>query len=137
MKKQDIFLYHIEIPVFKHKISLVFTKYGTLHAVKELDLLQDYANKFCNRNVDDAIKELEATNAIVLKLNQQICLILPFDVTPGVIAHEIFHVVVMILEHRGLNLVSESEEAYAHLIDWLTNEVYKYHNTMKNTKKSN
>jgi len=131
----DIFLDHIEIPVFKQKINLVFTKYGPLHAVKELDLLQDYANKFCNRNVDDAIKELEASNAMVLKLNQQICLILPFNVTPGVMAHEIFHVVVMVLEYRGLTFVHESEEAYAHLIDWLTEEVYKYHKTMKKKTK--
>lgn len=101
MKKPDIFLHHIEIPVFKHKINLVFTKHGILHAVNELDLLNDYANKFCNKNVDNAITELEESNAMVLKLNQQICLILPFNVTHGVMANEIFHVVVMVLEYRG------------------------------------
>ena len=45
--------------------------------------------------------------------------------TAGVVAHEIFHAVHFILDRLGMKLTVESGEAYAYLIQYLTNEVYK------------
>ena len=43
----------------------------------------------------------------------------------GVISHEVFHAVDMLLTKIGMTLTNESDEAYAYLIQYLTNEIYK------------
>ena len=46
-------------------------------------------------------------------------------ITHGVIAHEAFHAADMILAYHGLELTDSSCEAYAYLLQWITNEIYK------------
>lgn len=43
----------------------------------------------------------------------------------GVIAHEIFHAVEFLCNRVGFRLTRHSDEAYAYLIQYLTNEIYK------------
>jgi hypothetical protein len=43
----------------------------------------------------------------------------------GYLAHEIFHAVEFIMDHIGMKLVRESDEAYAYLISFLTTEIHK------------
>jgi hypothetical protein len=43
----------------------------------------------------------------------------------GIIAHEIFHAVDFLLERIGIKLSGDSGEAYAYLIGYVTQEVYK------------
>ena len=45
-------------------------------------------------------------------------------ITHGTISHEIFHAASCLLRKRGMKLSSSSEEAYAYLIDWMTDKVY-------------
>ena len=46
--------------------------------------------------------------------------------TPGVIAHECFHITSFILGDKGLHLNEGSEEAYTYLLGYLVDEVTKY-----------
>ena len=41
------------------------------------------------------------------------------------IAHELFHVVHLLLEQKGFKLTDESQEAYSYLIGYLTEEIYR------------
>ena len=41
------------------------------------------------------------------------------------ITHELFHVVHMLLQQKGLKLTDDSQEAYAYLIGYLTEEIYR------------
>lgn len=41
----------------------------------------------------------------------------------GVLAHEIFHAVELLMERIGMTLTEASDEAYAYLIQWLTDEL--------------
>ena len=110
-----MFLDHITVPVFKERVNLVFAKSVAI-AAKELDI---------------TIPNAEEANAIVFTADRCLYIIMPYDVTRGVIAHEIFHLATEILDRRGLNFSHDSEEAYAHLIDWLTDEIYIYHDGLK------
>lgn len=126
-KKHEIFVDHFSIPVFKERINLVFVKRSPHKALEALDLLVPFADDIFHGNVDEAIKDLKGANAMVVRVRDATVIILPFNVTAGVIAHEIFHLAVLVLRKRGLEFNDGSEEAYAHLIDWLTNEIYSYH----------
>lgn len=130
MVVEKMFLDYFKIPVFKENINLVFVKKGPYYAIKELELLEKFANSFHNGNIGDAADYLKESNAMVVRLDEATFIILPFNVTPGVIAHEIFHLCVMVLEKRGVRFSDSSEEAYAHLIDWLTDKIYSYHKIM-------
>lgn len=41
----------------------------------------------------------------------------------GTLAHEAFHITYALLNSRGLELSSDSEEAYAYCIDWYTKQL--------------
>lgn len=45
--------------------------------------------------------------------------------THGVIAHEIFHAVEFLFNRLGSKLTLSSDEAYAYMIEYITNEIYK------------
>lgn len=137
-KKQasTIYLDHIEIPVFKEKFSLVFAKGGPYQAIKKLKLLHNYANTFHDGDVKEATNDLQNSNATVIYgLDNMTIMILPFDVSRGVIAHEIFHLAKLVMDKRGVTFSNSSEEAYAHLIDWLTDEIYKYWDAIPKPKR--
>jgi hypothetical protein len=124
---KDIYLNRITVPIFKEKVNLIFAKGGPLGAIDGLGMIQEYADGFHGGNIKEAKEGLDGANAEVFRLNDKIIIILPFNVSRGVIAHEVFHLSVMILRKRGIMFCDENEETFAHLIDWLTNEVYRYH----------
>lgn len=43
----------------------------------------------------------------------------------GLIAHEIFHIATFIMNEVGMTLSGDSDEAYAYLISYLTEQIYK------------
>lgn len=47
------------------------------------------------------------------------------NITHGTIAHECLHACSMLLDRRGMMHNGETEEAYAYLIDWMVDWVYK------------
>jgi hypothetical protein len=48
-----------------------------------------------------------------------------FQTTPSIIAHEMLHACVAILNGRGLNLTPNSEEAYTYLLEYLVEQTHK------------
>lgn len=57
--------------------------------------------------------------------NKGVVIYLPSLVSMGVIAHEVFHAVWMILRTMGVEPSEESNEIYAYLIEFYTNEIIK------------
>lgn len=45
--------------------------------------------------------------------------------TQGIIAHECFHIVRIVMDYVGIPLTKESEEAYTYLLGYLVDEVNK------------
>lgn len=43
----------------------------------------------------------------------------------GTIAHEAAHLANMICKERGIKLDTDNDEAYAYLVEWIIDEVYK------------
>lgn len=52
----------------------------------------------------------------------------------GILAHEIFHITTFIAEHVGLKLHDSSDEAYAYLNEYLTEQVYSKLEELKHEK---
>jgi hypothetical protein len=48
------------------------------------------------------------------------------------ISHEIFHAVVMLMNRVDINLTDDSEEAFAYLIGYLTEEIFKFKKELEN-----
>lgn len=42
----------------------------------------------------------------------------------GVLAHEIFHAVELIMDHIGMKLTSDTSEAFAYLVGYITKKIY-------------
>lgn len=64
---------------------------------------------------------------ILFKGNQSLIRMYELRDTPewyGNLAHEIFHAAEFIMERIGMKLTTESDEAYAYLIGYLTKEIY-------------
>ena len=59
-----------------------------------------------------------STGAILIRFKDDID-------NPGIIAHEAFHAVIFLFEKIGIKFSYDSEEAYAYLIEYLTNEILK------------
>lgn len=58
--------------------------------------------------------------------------------TPGIVAHELFHVVAHIHKDVGIKLTDDSEESYAYFMGSLTKEFYKhYHKAKKDAVRHN
>ncbi len=65
---------------------------------------------------------------IMFKGNQTLIRMYELRDTPdwyGHLSHEIFHAVEFLMERIGMKLTSDSDEAYAYCIDYLTKEIYK------------
>lgn len=130
-KNPDMYLNKFQVPIYKDKINLIFTRRGTLHAITEMGLLEDFARSFHESSVDEARNYLKDSNAMVVKIDTYRLIILPFDVTDGVMAHEIYHLANMIMHYRGVQFCNASEEAFAYLIDWLTEKIMPYRKALE------
>jgi len=120
MKQPKIYQENIEIPVIKERFSLFFAKSPYL-VFKDTELLKEYANSFFDGNLLAAEEDLKGANALCInwRSKSMMILVLPFDVKPGVIAHECFHLTLAICEKKGITLCDESEEAFALVLDYL------------------
>lgn len=59
--------------------------------------------------------------------SSNVCLIIFKSEEPAVahVAHELFHATYYAIDRIGMRLCGKSQEAYAYMIGWLTNEFYK------------
>lgn len=58
---------------------------------------------------------LFSCGATIIKINH---------ISHNIIAHEIFHAVTYLLSHIGMSLSKKSDEAYAYLIGYVTEQIY-------------
>lgn len=66
-----------------------------------------------------------------LRGHQKVIIRLGRNASYGVVAHEIFHAISMILIHLKMPLSHDNDEAYAYLIEYLTEEFYRIINQNK------
>ena len=77
---------------------------------------------------DDILKLDGVGRCVTFDTNQTV---IRLDEIPGTCAdygtlqHEIFHAVDQIFRRIGMNLSEDSDEAYAYMIGYLTQEIYK------------
>lgn len=84
----------------------------------------------CGNNIDtilDTVNELFADDrsykASTVNM-QNAGLLLHFrDKSPGVVAHEVFHIAHAVLDDAGIKLSFKSDEAFAYLIEYLVTEI--------------
>lgn len=67
--------------------------------------------------------------ATLLSCNRSVIRLVRFPSTPndhGILAHEIFHIVDFLLGRIGLTLTDSSGEAYAYLLGYITEQIYRH-----------
>jgi len=67
---------------------------------------------------------IEAGQTLFINGHRQTIIRLGENPSHGVVGHEIFHAVSMILKYLKMPLCSENDEAYAYLIGYLTDRFY-------------
>lgn len=64
--------------------------------------------------------------AVICENGVSIIVLKKFDFTPkdlGTLSHEIFHIAFMILDNMGISYSNKSDEAYAYLIGYITEQI--------------
>lgn len=115
----------IDLKVFPFDIifSVAQTKEEFLECVKDYDDKHEwvehlFGNQSCRKG-----RTSHDSNTGVTMIS-----IVDYPDTPfsyGVVSHEIFHAVDMILKHIGVEFVGGTDEVYAYLIQYVTQEFYK------------
>lgn len=105
----------IEIPIYKGNLIIMLTN-DTSEVIARIMEWDDDKEIFAHSIYTD----WEGTSGYVVLLNFHH----DVPITPGVIAHEAFHITEFILQTKGLPLTEGSSEAYAYLIEWVTNQIY-------------
>ena len=120
--------------VIKHKVLTLkgdtFDMDVTVLITEDIDL----ATKYVRENSDSTItiKDFDA-RAVSFPINEGRSPIIWLASTEdrGVVAHEIFHTALNIMYWSGMDLNSETEEAFAYEVQHLTNSFYNQLNTVK------
>lgn len=111
-------LFKVKVPIF-HKTSAVYFFHGTDEEFAKVAKRHKFPK--------DMKSDLGPNDAAFTAVNGMFCLIRfarePFA-DHDVIAHEIFHVAAHLWRYVGVRFSEDSEEAYAYLIDYLTEEFY-------------
>ena len=118
---EDVSIYY-KIPLYTGELSIRFN-YGVDSV--ENDVYHDVDNAGDTELAQACRVDRESDG--VLYHGYQISFNLEHEneqITHGIIAHEVSHIVFMILGDRGLEHVDESDEAYAYLTTWVTDKVY-------------
>lgn len=115
MKKYQV----IRLVVFPYDI-LVASNTSVVAVKKYLD------NKFDIKLSDEAVEILSSSGiGHTLRLEDKQTLIY-FPSTPdvGLVAHEVYHAVYLILQTMGITPSDDSDEIYAYLIEYIMREIY-------------
>lgn len=118
IRKNKLIIISNEIYDFDVCISTYTNKY--VLKKKLIDLLppesHNEIDEFLNGEFNGRAR-IFRTGQTVIQINK---------LSPDVVAHEIFHATSFIFEHIGMPHDSNSEEAYAYFIGFITREFYKY-----------
>lgn len=95
------------------------------------DDIEKSLNKYSIDYTDVNVRSESSTRkgrTIIFKGNQTLIRMFEFkkdSIHYGYLAHEIFHAAEFIMERIGMKLCSKSDEAYAYLIQYITQEIHK------------
>ena len=94
----------------------------------------DYAVRYVQDNLDSTVTaedfDARAVSFPIVDGKSPIIWMATTD-DQGVIAHEIFHTALNIMYWAGMELNSETEEAFAYEVQYLTNQLYNQINTIR------
>jgi len=93
-----------------------------------------FATKYVQENLDSTIqsRDFDARAVSFPTVDGKSPIIWMADTKDnGVIAHEIFHTALNVMYWTGMELNSETEEAFAYEVQYLTNSFYNQINTIK------
>jgi len=119
--KKHLYKKAINIPIYRGKFVIVIT-----NSVKRI---QKHISNFWE---DGETKDLYAHSFYgSYQGTQGFYMILNFDnsyrkIYHGVIAHEAIHLAQRIVTMRGVKLDVENDEPVAYLVEWITDETYKF-----------
>lgn len=108
----------IKVPLYVGRFDIVIT-----------DNVDDYEkvyNKFgkdevFGHSIETSCKKSNYTHFVmVLNFNSN------YKITHGIIAHEALHITSFILDRVGQEFDPNNHECFTYLIQWVTNEVYKF-----------
>lgn len=101
-----------KIDLFCAKIKVIFTD----------DLLKE-ALKY---TIPEQIGNINNADALTFGFMGSPIIILPINVTHLLIQHELFHAIDSVLSNRGIKLIDGSEEVYAYMTGYLSEQIYKF-----------
>lgn len=108
---------NIKIPLYRITINVLIAEDCDKAVNMSKIITKDYIRKYDWKSMNGAFIGLEDENiyAIVLSKNCGI----------ETISHECFHATMCVLGVTGIKFCDKSEECFAYVIGYLTNEVYK------------
>lgn len=108
--------FQFEVPIYNNIINVVVGEdYDEFLAFLKSHKLR-WASKWELGSKADAVTN-NTKNGIIIRFKD--------NPPPGDIAHEAFHAVFMILHDAGMVPSTDSEEAYAYLIDYVVSNIHK------------
>jgi len=130
-KRKPYYLYHIKTPLLNRNWNLIFAD-NMAEAFKENEEwhetfceLSEQTDKGNNRETESWLNQTTAFVVLLTKSNR-LYMILPKNASHDLIAHEAFHLALMIGKYKGLELTDSSEEAYAYLLQHIVKTVNKW-----------
>jgi hypothetical protein len=107
------------IPLYRGYFIILFTSEQNYDLSRNYDVIAD--NKICEFAQYHRVNHMRRQGFLVSFNTDH-----PASyINHGTIAHEVFHAAHGVLLSRGLELTDASDEAYAYLIDWMTDKVYE------------
>lgn len=76
---------------------------------------------------EKGLKELGVHEARAVREGQQLYVYFKDDASINIIVHELFHLTEFVMEHIGQPISKSPNETWAYLLDFLTEEFFKFH----------
>lgn len=113
----------ISIPIYNHDLIV---HYGNIESLKEALFSYGSKEKYDGYDFDF----IGNKGGMCLNSEKEIFFLYiaeneDMEKVSDTVAHEIFHCAVALLNHLGMSISNDSEEAYAYLIGYMTKEIYK------------
>lgn len=126
-RKRDLcIVHHKEIKLYGFKYNIICGN-DFYRAFKKLDIIDQFATGFTEADPKKAAIEYlkHPCNGFVARVESADfnLMVLKPNVTPGTIAHECFHMTRLMMNHAGVVLSDDSEEAYAYALDYMVTQV--------------
>lgn len=121
--EKHFFIQSKEIPIYRGKLVIILS--NDKDKIKKICPIFDDDNIFAHA-IFGNYKGVQGFFIIINLKNKFM------KITPGVIAHEAYHICSFISDKRGITIDTNNDEPIAYLTEWIVNEIHKFIN--KNIK---